>query len=414
MSSIEAGIVILLLLSGEVLNVPPFLTTIINLLSYVAVILLVLWRFKHIVYVLTQEKVLLLLVGVAFASIFWSVNTFETFKQIRALARTTIFGVYLATRYTIKQQMNLLSWTIALIAILTTFVCIVNPSYGISITNHVATWQGIYAHKQYLGRQMSLGASLFLVTIFDKQNNRWLKITLLILTLVLILLSTSKTSLIVFLVTILLLPLYKVAKQQYAVRVIMIFTILVISFSVISVFVSNLETILVDILGKDIEFNGRTPIWTLAIEKVLERPWLGYGYAAFWKSDGGYYIIKNTWAALIEEATTLGFNSHNGYLDLTLNIGLVGLLILVIDIFIFIYRIIKLLIFTKTIESFWMLVFIANVLIVNSSEAITFLSPSGIFWMIHVSLAFSAALECSRIRKNPYLSSLLDKPKMTS
>ncbi len=403
LSKIETGSVIVLLISSDILNIPSSLNIIINLISYGIVFLLVGRQWKRVAYVLTKEKLLLVLVGFACFSFFWSATPSETFTQIRALVRTTLFAAYLTTRYTMRQQMNLLSWTIALIAIISTIICIVNPSYGISITNNVTTWQGIYAHKQYLGRSMGLGASLFLINIFSQQQKRWVNIPFFLLTFSLIVLSTSRTSLLVLLLPILLFPLYKVAKKQSTVRIVFILTILLVSIGTASIVISNLETIVVDILGKDIEFNGRIPLWTLVIEKISERPLLGYGYAGFWMSDAGGYIIKNTWAAFDELTSQGKFHAHNGFLEITLELGLIGLTLLIIDMFFVLQRIIKLLISTQTVESFWMLVYMGIVLTVNLSEAKTFLSTSSIFWILQASIAFSSALEYSRMRRNSHL-----------
>ena len=37
-------------------------------------------------------------------------------------------------------------------------------------------------------------------------------------------------------------------------------------------------------LPLDTSFTGRTDIWTFAVQALLLRPWIGYGFAAFWGS----------------------------------------------------------------------------------------------------------------------------------
>jgi exopolysaccharide production protein ExoQ len=394
---LEIAVVVILLLSAESLNLPPFMQAINNTGSYIILIFLLIINFHKIAYTLAQNKTLILLVSIAFASLLWSEVPSETFEQLRGLARTTIFGAYLAARYTIKDQMNLLAWAIGIAGILSFAVCILNPSYGIATTNGVVTWQGIYNFKQYLGRVMALGASVYLITILRKGKNLWFGIAGLILAFALIVLSASKTALIMLIFSILLLPVYKVIRQKANVRVIFILAILVIGASILSLIINNLESIVVDVLGKDLELNGRSSIWTLAIDKAIERPWLGYGYVAFWKSDAGQYIIRNTWGALVDSSN--GWHAHNGFLEMILQLGLVGCTILIFEICFSFYKIIILLIKTEKFEYFWLLQFLSITIIWNLSEVITFLSASNIFWIIYVSVSLTASLEYKRLKK---------------
>jgi len=396
--SLEIPSVIFLLLFAEVLNISASVVNVVNFISYGIVALLVIRRWKQVTYVATRDISLMLLVGVALTSIFWSDNLGDTISNLRGLIRSTIFGAYLATRYSPKEQMRLLSWTIGIAIILSIAVSLALPSYGTHHINHTIAWQGIYAHKQYLGRIMALGASVFLVTAFDKQSNHWVALTGLCLVCTLILASKSSTGLIIFVFSILLMPLYKILKQPNKLRVVLLIIALLLFMSLAIVILMNLETIVVDLLGKDLEFNGRTPIWNLAIEMGLEQPWLGYGYAAFWDSDAGKYIIDNTWA--FQADTSRGFHSHNGFLQLFLELGFIGLLLFIINFLLVFKRVFFLFVSTKKNVFFWMFEFLVIKIVFNMSEQITILSPSNIYWIIYVSIALSSIVEYNKIRQN--------------
>ena len=79
-----------------------------------------------------------------------------------------------------------------------------------------------------------------------------------------------------------------------------------------------------NLLGRDASMSGRTKIWSLVLAKAKLRPWLGYGFEAFWLGEQGVSIdIK----------PALGFSpshAHSGYLDLVLYLGIVGLMPIVI------------------------------------------------------------------------------------
>ena len=401
MKKLEVGIVILLLLTSEPLPFPRFVENIVSIISYGFLFLIITRRWKRLIYIATTEIYLLILVSVAIASIFWSANPSNTAYQARLLLRPTIFGVYLAMQYTPREQIRLLSWTIGIIMILSLASSLLFPSYGIQEINGTLAWRGIYTHKQLFGRQMGFAASLFIINIFDKRSNRWIAIIGLSLGFALILLSKSKSGLIFFLFSLVIIPIYNFNKLR-KIRL-LLFLILLLIFSIVSFLVTvNFEYIVVDFLGKDIELNGRLPLWTLAIEKGLEQPWLGYGYRGFWSSDVSDSVLYNSWAVLEEEFRnrTIEFHSHNGFIDLFLELGLIGILIFLLNFFFFIKRVLTLILTNRAIEYFYMLQVAGICWITNISESRLILTSNSTLWIIYVTTVLSSAIECRRVKLN--------------
>jgi len=65
---------------------------------------------------------------------------------------------------------------------------------------------------------------------------------------------------------------------------------------------------------------GRIPLWNAVLPEIVERPWLGAGFAAFWNPDT-YFRMEQI----------VGFpakSAHNGFLEELLNTGVVGLVLL--------------------------------------------------------------------------------------
>ena len=181
------------------------------------------------------------------------------------------------------------------------------------------------------------------------------------------------------------------------------FLILLLIFSIVSFLVTvNFEYIVVDFLGKDIELNGRLPLWTLAIEKGLEQPWLGYGYRGFWSSDVSDSVLYNSWAVLEEEFRnrTIEFHSHNGFIDLFLELGLIGILIFLLNFFFFIKRVLTLILTNRAIEYFYMLQVAGICWITNISESRLILTSNSTLWIIYVTTVLSSAIECRRVKLN--------------
>jgi O-antigen ligase len=72
--------------------------------------------------------------------------------------------------------------------------------------------------------------------------------------------------------------------------------------------------------GKDSTLSGRTNVWNGVVDAIARRPWQGYGAGGVWKNpavDPARSIMRD-----------LGFtvyHSHNGYLEILLILGVVGL-----------------------------------------------------------------------------------------
>ena len=78
------------------------------------------------------------------------------------------------------------------------------------------------------------------------------------------------------------------------------------------------------LLGKDETLTGRTLIWPYVIEYILDRPLLGWGYKAFWSTaNPAVWQIADDLRRQNQIDVQFA-NSHNGLLELLLNIGLVG------------------------------------------------------------------------------------------
>ena len=408
---IEFLSVIFLLLFSENLNIPFISSAIIHTVSYGIIVILVMGRLKQIAYVATKDISLLLLVGVTVASVLWSVSLSDTVAEIKAVVRSILFAIYFATQYTPREQIRLLSWVTGIEMILSFTVGLALPSYAFSseVSLHSAL-RGIFSHKQTLGRFTSFAASIFLITAFDKKSNRWFALAGLCLAVILLLLSQSKTGFVAFVLLLVLMPLYRIVKQKRAKALSMV--VMLLLFSTVSVIILlNLETIVVDVLGKNLEFDGRTPIWTLAIEKGMERPFFGYGYNAFWTSEASDYVIRNTWIGLSEDVAnhTVTFHAHNSFIDIFLELGLLGLMIFLYNFITVMIRLVKLILITRKIEYFWMFQFSAFYLVYNMAEGGSLLSTDNILWITYVSIVFSSAIELDRFRIHCKLNAVPEK-----
>ncbi len=390
---LETLSVILLLLTSDI-NLPPAIDQFIKYVSYPIIILLIFRQsLGRMAYFATRDWSLLILCLFACSSIFWSENPAVTADQLKALIRAILLGTYLAVRYSPREQMRLLSWVIGIAAVLSLFVSLAIPSYGTNMVNHLFVWQGIYAHKQYLARAMTVGSMVFFIDICISRRYYWLKTSMLLLTLILIWMSTSRTGLGFLLLSIYIMPLYRIAKQNFGVREIILLSAVIINFSIAVIILTNLNTIVVDMMGKNLEFNGRLPLWENSIAVGLRRPWFGYGYAGFWSSSVSLEAAKGIWIR-----AGLGINhAHSGFIDTFLQLGIVGLILLTFSFLNVIFNSIYLLIRKRSIESLWMLEMILLTLCFNIFELNTILT-SNFLWVYYISISLTLAIEIERMK----------------
>jgi exopolysaccharide production protein ExoQ len=82
-----------------------------------------------------------------------------------------------------------------------------------------------------------------------------------------------------------------------------------------------------DLLGKDSSLTGRTDLWEQALEQIWERPLFGSGFQAFWRLDNPQ--AQQLWLINHVPAGS-GFNFHNLYLNLGVDLGLTGVFLVAV------------------------------------------------------------------------------------
>jgi O-antigen ligase len=357
------------------------LTQLTWLTIYGVTFLLFIVRGRQCFHVATRDKLLLLLIGIAIVSILWSAEPSGTMRRSVALVGTTSFGVYLATRYGTGELLRLLAWALGISALLSLVFALALPSYGIFIDDRGAAWQGVYVHKNYLGRVMALGAVIFLLIALDARSYRWIAWAGCGLSVILLSLSNSFAAMASLLMVLLLSPLYRALRWNYFLAMPSFMVAIVAGGIVTTLFVTNTANVLTE-LGRDPTLTGRTDVWGAVVEAIRQRPWLGYGYGGFWLGWAG----ESARVAL--QAGFMPGHAHNGFLNLWLELGLLGVSVFVLAFSLTLLRAVAQARSTKTVEGFWPLVFLTFFVLYNLTES-SLLGHNDIFWILYVAVALS-------------------------
>ena len=361
-----------------------------NLISYLILFYLLILYWKGFLYVITRGKLQFLLLAIILFSLLWSEDLGTSLTYIRGLIRIYLLAIYLAMRYSLTEQMRLIGWGLGTAASLSIFFSALMPGYIHKAPELAGMWSGIFGHKNELGYMMAWSAGLFLHLGLSINRYRWLMWVLCGISICLIILSRSTTSLTIMLAMILLLPFYKLIKQNnYKLQVIMSSIVLMLLISS-SIFITNNAEGVVGASGKDLTFSGRSDLWEMIIAKILERPLLGYGFYGFWTTSAASNLRATlNWAS----------NAHNGFLELLLELGFLGFLTFAAGfIRFFVMAATRIVSVAKKPEDYWPMQMLLIIVIVNFSEA-RLLTPSW-NWLMYVTTSLSLTLDYERTRKN--------------
>jgi exopolysaccharide production protein ExoQ len=348
---------------------------------------LLLLRWKKVLPVILKSWSIWLFFGLVILSFFWSYSPELTKVRIVAMIGTMLFSLYLASRYTLKEQLQLLGWIFGIAIVTSILFAIFLPKYGLMGGVHMGAWRGVFNHKNGMGRIMVIGAITFSLLALTVQKQRWIFWTLAGASVMLIVLSRASSPLLNLGILISLLALLPILRWNYIFMVPALIGISSIGIVLYSLATNNAEQI-VGAFGKNLTLTGRTDFWPLVIDKIAESPWVGYGFGAFWQGlDGPSAYV---WNASAFKAP----NSHNGYLDLCLDLGLIGFFIYMTIFITTFYKALMYIRETGRPDRFWPTLLLSYVVLSNLTES-SLVIQNNFLWVIQLSIFFSLSTKQS-------------------
>jgi exopolysaccharide production protein ExoQ len=267
------------------------------------------------------QPFLILLMAVVVASISWSVAPDQTIRRAVAIGFTTLSGVALAARWRWSRLTEVIAVSFAILAILSLATGLLLPSIGRMAAEFPNAWRGLWPEKNSFGGLMTWGFLAFAAAAMFTPRRALFWGSMAALALVLLVLSTSKTSLVALTLGVGALGFVVVVRRGGAVAVAACWLAVVALVALGAAIVLSPEVFFA-LLGKDATLTGRTKIWDAVIRLIQQRPWLGYGYGAVW-SDTSTGWGPLSW--IIKQAGFKPEHAHNSWLEQWLGLGLVGL-----------------------------------------------------------------------------------------
>jgi O-antigen ligase len=188
-------------------------------------------------------------------------------------------------------------------------------------------WVGVTGHKNQLGQLCAI-LGIFLLQRLLKKWPRIdaLDVLLFLLTSYLLVGSESQTAVVIFGLgaMIIFAQFFSKGDMRKVQRIIVLSVVFLVLSQVVLISVAN--TSITDIFfsstGRDSSLTGRVPLWQELIRIGSQRPLSGSGYGSFWSSKE----VPGIW----EKVRWTPVSGHNGYIDIFMNLGLVGLAILLL------------------------------------------------------------------------------------
>ena len=323
------------------------------------------------------------IVGLLAFSFLWADSPGRVLTGIRGeFVPMLLLSLYMASRFTLREQFRMVAWMLGISMLLSVLLVFTQPHIAVHPWGpHVGAWKGIFDHKNTFGAYSVLTSGVFFISAIYAQKNKVLMWSLFVLCIVAIFLSTSKTALVLSIVAILVVCLYKNFRWMGTKTVLLLNLSIFLGIGAIGTLVAAWGPIL-RALGRDPTLTGRTLIWGFLIDyKIPNRPLLGYGRGMFW---------SNPWFSSGIEAAAhhIPAHAHNGFIDLTLDVGLLGLFFFALAWSVAYAQALKLAYRSQEAAYLWPAVFLTLLLLNNYLES--YLTRiTNIFWVLFVAIAFS-------------------------
>jgi len=281
--------------------------------------------FRHVLRAARAAPELVLLHVLAVLSVAWSVEPSLTLKAALPLLAACCFMLTIASLYSMRQILLLLGLVATWMAVASLVaVALVPSARGAPPWDNV--WRGVFAHKNALGSASAFGLLLAGNAALVAQGRlRALLAVGALLNALLLLGSESRTSQIICFVGVSSLAFALLSRRRLAASVVILLGFLLAALAVYVALTRGWLDPVLAAAGRKPTLSGRIPLWEVTWPFAADRPWLGWGYQAFWDPLSARVLSIADSPSILY----VPFYSHNGLIETLLNLGLAGLVLLV-------------------------------------------------------------------------------------
>ncbi len=252
---------------------------------------------------------LLFLTALAGVSVLWAAEPAQATQGVVRLLAGILVAAALAHRVPIGAVFRGLFW---MAGSSSTAAVILTVAAGDLVKSDRGVWYGLYGWNSTAGLVAGVAIVVGLVAppaVVPPTWRRWLLTTGAVLALLLSASRTAQISTLAGLGFVLAIRLFR--------RTHRLALLIVPFYGMISLAMSNrLRFAIFDLLGKDATLTDRANIWSVVVDEIGVRPLLGWGWRSYWFSDRATHSFQDFFR--------IPQHSHNQFLEVTLQVGLLG------------------------------------------------------------------------------------------
>jgi len=338
------------------------------------------------------------LAALALASTLWSSDPDFTLRRSLVVIATTVFGIYFGSRYQLSRQVRLLAWAFILLAVLSAACALLLPRYGIDNQFHRGDWQGVFGQKNLLGKAMLVG----MIALWSAKGVllRIVQIVGLLLCAVVMVMSGSRAALVVLATLLLLAVGFRILRARLVTLIPVTIALLAMCAGVVLLAARN-SSLLLASLGREITLTRRTEIWSAVWSAISRHMTLGYGFSGFWAG------LHGESAQVAARLRFVPRHAHNGFLDLWLELGIVGLSLFGAGYLQAVSNGVRLVRISRDRLATWPLLYLAFMLLYDLTEG-PILRQNNLYWALYVAVVVSAAEALRRCQAECSIPATLD------
>lgn len=271
---------------------------------------------------------LVVLLGWCWLSITWAIEPGISFRRVLFTTLIALSVVYSVNQLKPRVVMQIVAFWFGMTLILD-WAAVLLSAKAIHQPNEidadpalVGNWRGLHPHKNEAGPFCAIVALLFLDMIARKRSY----ITAPILTglaLVFLFMTASKASIGLVFLAAGVGVLFVLSHDNPELRKVLLIVSACLLFGLVLAVDSNWLAVIAWFEDPS-SLTGRVQIWPVLLDYASDHPLFGSGYGSFWGIGSSSPIFErtSTWVTILRQA-------HNGYIDLLIQTGWIGLLLAV-------------------------------------------------------------------------------------
>ncbi|MFT3996978.1 MAG: O-antigen ligase [Asticcacaulis sp.] len=287
---------------------------------YLWAVILLAYTWRDVLEGVVRTPLLVALIALCAISYFWSIDPSATMRRFVAFAMTCLAGYVIAARFSWKKLTEIIAITYLLLIAGSFIMAILFPDKGRMTTLFVGAWRGVFAEKNSLGAVMDIGFIACVAAGIEVPKRRWLWYAAAAGATFLVLMSTSKTSLVALMMGAGAIAFIWLSRRGPILGITLSWLAVCVLLALGSFIVLMPEKLFL-LLGKDATLTGRTNIWE-GIDFVMQKHALtGYGYGVVWTTEGEWTPLK--W--IVDVAGFRAYHAHSCWYEVWLGLGYIGL-----------------------------------------------------------------------------------------